>query len=168
MAVGRRKIPGPQGPEGPKGDLGPKGDQGPQGVEGIQGPEGPQGIQGPRGQRGPSGPTGPQGPPGSGDSYFTLIDQTLGNGSHDIDTLTGSETTCVNYQICLFGNNKVKNLRMNVVNENGSVSHSVSNVLGGGLDYSLGAQYSSGNVVLNFVNNEAFDVTIKALRLNTN
>ena len=90
-----------------------------------------------------------------------------GSSALVVDTVPTTDFRALKYFVSFHNitQDVAKYLEMNVVNENSSVSDSLSGKLGSSIDVDTGAAISGSNLELTITNNETYDVTVSLAKI---
>jgi hypothetical protein len=107
---------------------------------------------------------------GDADIWTRVAGSVSSSGTSAVDTVSKSIFRTLDYNVTIKDttSNKVKTLKMTVVQDDSGLKDYVSGIAGSPLNVSIDAIDTGSDVDLSFTNNEAFDVDVDAVRLITN
>ena len=82
-----------------------------------------------------------------------------------VDTLPLTNFIGINYLVNLLGNSRNKSFQLNVTKDNSDVSDVLFSICGAQLAVSVNVNNNSGNMELQIINNELFDIDVDFTRL---
>lgn len=101
---------------------------------------------------------------GPGAGLTPVTDTVLAGQTKVVDSVALTSFSCLFYDFCFLGSTQVRSFRLNVINENGSISDQLFSRIGG-LSLQVGANAVGLNLEIEIVNPNGFDIDLSFYKL---